>query len=63
MNTRFLNSENSKTSNLYRLVLNLADKLNLWRNDKYIAFSNFIIYHTWKKIKNRIKTINLSAPT
>ena len=60
MNTIFLNSENSKTSYLYRLVLNFADKLNLWRNDRYIAFSNFIIYHTRKKIKNHIKTINLT---
>ena len=28
MNTIFMNSENSKTYNLFRLVLNLADKIN-----------------------------------
>ena len=29
MNTIFMNSENSKTYNLFRLVLNLADKINI----------------------------------
>ena len=29
MNTIFMNSENSKTYNLFRLVLNLEDKINI----------------------------------
>ena len=29
MNTIFMNSENSKTYNLFRLVLNLADNINI----------------------------------
>ena len=33
-------SENSKTSELHRLVLNFADKINLKWNDKYVAPSN-----------------------
>ena len=37
MNTVFMNSENSKTSNPQRLVLNLKDKINLKRSDKYVA--------------------------
>ena len=36
MNTIFMNSENSKTSDTRRLLLNLTDKIDLRRNDKYI---------------------------
>ena len=42
-----MNSENSKTSDPHRLVLNLADKMNLKRSDKYITFSNLGTYYTW----------------
>ena len=48
MDTIFMNSENSKTSDSYRLVLNLSDKVYLKRSDKYIAISNLSIYYTWK---------------
>ena len=37
MNTIFMNSENSKTSDPYRLLLNLLDKINLKRCEKYVA--------------------------
>ena len=39
MNTIFfkMDSENSKTSDLHRLLLNLADKIDLRRKGKYIA--------------------------
>ena len=43
-----MNFENSKTSNLQRLLLNLSDKINLKRSDKYAAFLNLNIYYTWK---------------
>ena len=36
MNTIFMNSENSKTSDPRRLLLNLTNKVDLRRNDKYI---------------------------
>ena len=39
MDTIFMNSENSKTSDLYRLLLNLTDKINLKRSDKYVALA------------------------
>ena len=55
MNTIFMNSENSETSNPYRLLLNLLDKINLKRNDKYVALSNLSIYYTWKNIKKVIQ--------
>ena len=43
MNTIFINSENSKTSNSHRLLLNLTDKIDLQRKNKYIALSNLSI--------------------
>ena len=46
MNTIFMNSKNSKTSKPQVLVLNLTDKLNLKRSDKYVALSNLSIYYT-----------------
>ena len=51
MNTIFMNSENSKTSDPHRLVLNFTDKIDLRKKHKYIALSNFSIYYTWKNIK------------
>ena len=33
MNTTFMNSENSKTSDLHRLLLKLLDKIGLKSND------------------------------
>ena len=52
MNTIFMNSENSKTSDSHRLLLNLTDKIDLRRKDKYIALSNLNISDTWENIKN-----------
>ena len=58
MNTIFMNSKNSKTSDPHRLLLNI-DKIDLRRKDKYIALSNLTIYYTWKNIKSHIRIINL----
>ena len=49
MDTIFLNSKYSKTSDAYRLLLNLTDKINWKRSDKYVALRNPNIYYTWKK--------------
>ena len=40
MDTVFMNSENSKTSDSYRFVLNIADKLYLKRSNKCFELSN-----------------------
>ena len=40
-----MNSENSKTSDPHRVLLNLTDKIDLRRKDEYIALSNLIIYY------------------
>ena len=41
MDTIFVNSENIKISDPHRLLLNLSDKINLKRRNKYVALSNF----------------------
>ena len=43
MSTIYMNSENSETSDQYRLVLNLTDKKNLRRRDKGVALSHLNI--------------------
>ena len=43
MDTLFMNSKNSKIFNGHRLLLNLSDKIDLKRSDKYIALSNLSI--------------------
>ena len=60
-----MNSKNSKTSDPHTLLLNLTDKIDLRRKDKYIAWSNLSIYYTWKNIKKsyKKKKIKISAPT
>ena len=52
MNTIFMNSESSETSEPHVLILKLTDKLDLRRGEKIIALSHLSIYYTWKNIKN-----------
>ena len=51
MDIIFMHSKKSKTSDPLRLLLNLRDKIDLKRSDKYVALSNLSIYYTWKNIK------------
>ena len=44
MDAIFMNSENSKTSDPHRLLLNLLNKINLKRSDKYVDLSSLSIY-------------------
>ena len=65
MDTIFMKSENSRTSEYHVLTLKLTDKLDLRRDQITVALSNLGIYNTWKNIKssynnNKFKT---SAPT
>ena len=59
-----MNSENSRTSEYYVLVLKLADKLDLRRCQKSVALSNLSIYYAWKNIKGSYKNnkFEISAP-
>ena len=44
--TIFTNSKSSKKSDPHMLSLNLTDKIDLRRKDKYIALSVLSIYYT-----------------
>ena len=52
MDTIFINSENSKTSEPHVLKLKLTDKLDLRIGERDIELSNLSIYYTWKNIKS-----------
>ena len=41
-----MNSENSKTSDPHRPLLNFTHKIDLKRSDEYVASSNLAIYDT-----------------
>ena len=43
LETIFMNSKNSMTSKSHVLILNLSDKLGLWRDEKNITLSNLSI--------------------
>ena len=60
-----MDSENNKTSDPYRQLLNLTDNIDLRKKDKYVALSNLSIYCTWKNMKKLYKNNNfkMSAPT
>ena len=45
MNTMFMNSKNSETSDPHRLLLNLTGKINVKGSDQYVALSNLSIYY------------------
>ena len=54
MDTIFMKSKNSKTSDPHRLLLNLANKIDLKVSDKYVALSNLSIEYTWNDPSTRI---------
>ena len=60
-----MNSEISKTSKPYVLILKLTNKLDLRIGEKIIALSNLSIYYMWKNIKNSYNNnkFKISAPT
>ena len=51
MDTVFMNSKNSETSDPKRLLLNLSDKIILKGNNKNVALLILRISYTWKSIK------------
>ena len=65
MDTIFINSENSKTSEHNVLVLKLTDKLDLRRGQKTVALSSLSIYYTWKNVNSSYNNnkFKISAPT
>ena len=65
MDTIFINSEYTKTSEPHVLILKLTNKLDLRIGENIIALSNFSICYTWKGIKNSYNKnkFKISAPT
>ena len=59
MTTIFMNYKNSKTSDPHRILLNLTDKIDLRRKDKYIALSDLSIHYTLENKKSHLRIINL----
>ena len=51
IDTIFMNSRSSETYDPQRVIINLSNKLNLKRSDKYVTLSNISKYYTWKNIK------------
>ena len=48
METKFMNTENSKTNEPHKFVLNLSQRLDLKSLDKQVPLQNLSIYYTWK---------------
>ena len=65
METFFMNTKNSKTSESYKVRYNLNDKLDLKNPNKNMALANLSIYYTWKNIKSIYKNnkFKISVPT
>ena len=65
METIFINTENSKTSEPHKFRVNLTSKLNLKNPNKSIALANLSIYCTCKNIKSEYNNnkFKISAPT
>ena len=65
MDTIFMKSENSETSEPHILKLKLTDKLDLGLDKKVIALSNVSMYYTWNNIKSSYNNnkFKISTPT
>ena len=65
MYTKFMNSENSKTPEPHRLLLNLSDRIYLKKNDKYIALSNhkILVYTIHGKLQKVYKNNKVNSNT
>ena len=62
MEMMFLNTENSKTNQPHKFVLNSSQRLDLRSSNKHVALQNLSIYYKWKNIRkqyknNKLKTI------
>ena len=65
METFFMNTKNSKTSEPHRFKYNLVDKLDLKNPNKNMALANLSSYYTSKNIKSIYNNnkFKISAPT
>ena len=64
METFFMNTKNSKTSEPNGFKYDLIDKLDLKNPNKNMALGNLSIYYTWKNVKSTYNNnkFKISAP-
>ena len=58
-----MNTENGKTNEQYKCVLNLSQRLDLRSSNEHVALQSLSIYYTWKNIRKQYKNNNLIVPT
>ena len=65
METISMNTENSKTNEEHKFVLNLSQRLDLRGSDKHVSLQNLSNYYTWKNIRKQYKnnTLKIITPT
>ena len=64
METFFMNTKNSKTSEPHKLKYDLSDKLDLKNPNKNMALGSLSIYYIWKNVKSAYNNnkFKISAP-
>ena len=65
MESFFMNTKNSKTSEPHRFKYDLIDKLDFKNPNKNMALGSLSIYYTWKSVKSTYNNnkFKMSAPT
>ena len=60
----FMNTENSKTNESHKYVINFPQNLDLRSSDKHVALQNLSLVYTWKNIRKQYKNneIKIIAP-
>ena len=59
MEVIFINTENNKTNEPHKFVLNLSQRLYLRSSGNHAAIQNLSVYYTWKNIRNQYKNDKL----
>ena len=64
METIFRNTENSKTNEPHKFVLNLSLRFDLKCTKKYVALQNLSIYYNWRNRRQQYKNnkLKMMAP-
>ena len=55
-----MNTENSKTNELYKFVFNFSHRLDVRSSNKHLALQNLSIYYMWKN--KRWNKLELQTP-
>ena len=60
-----MNSENSKSNEPHKFVLNLSQKVDLKSSNKHVALQNLSIYCRWKNSRKQHKNnkLKIIAPS